>query len=102
MTADAWQDPDARSVAFYLDGADAPDLAADGSLMVDDDFLVLVNASWEPLDFTVPHTRPGQTWHQEIDTFDPTVTASALAWTAAGRVSVGPRSLVVLRGSSRP
>jgi glycogen operon protein len=102
MTADAWQDPDSRSVAFYLDGADAPDLAADGSLMVDDDFLVLVNAWWEPLDFTVPHTRPGQTWHQEIDTFDPTVTASALVWTAADRVSVGPRSLVVLRGSSRP
>ena len=40
--------------------------------MLDDDFLLLVNAWWEPLDFTVPPTRPGQTWCREIDTFDPT------------------------------
>jgi isoamylase len=102
MTADAWQDPDARSVAFYLDGADAPDLAADGSLMVDDDFLVLVNAWWEPLDFAIPPTRPGQTWQREIDTFDPTASASALVWAEADVVAVGPRSLVVLRGSATP
>ena len=56
--------PEARSVALYLDGADAPDLAADGSPLLDDDFLMLVNAWWEPLDFTVPPTRPGQIWHR--------------------------------------
>ena len=89
MTADAWRDPDARCVALYLDGADAPDLAADGSPMVDDDFLVLANAWWEPLDFAVPPTRPGQTWQREIDTFDPTATASALV-RAADVVAVGP------------
>ena len=56
---------------IYLDGADAPDRAADGSPLLDDDFLVLVNAWWEPLDFTLPPTRPGQVWQPEIDTFDP-------------------------------
>jgi isoamylase len=71
MTEAGWRDPDARSLALYLDGADAPDLAADGSPMLDDDFLLLVNAWWERLDFTIPPTRPGQTWLREIDTFDP-------------------------------
>jgi hypothetical protein len=66
MTAGAWRDPGARSVALYLDGADAPDLDADGRSMLDDDFLVLVNAWWEPLDFAIPGTRPGQTWLREI------------------------------------
>ena len=63
MTVDGWRDPEARSLALYLDGADAPDLADDGSPLVDDDFLMLVNAWWEPLDFTIPPSRPGQIWH---------------------------------------
>jgi isoamylase len=29
--------------------------------MLDDDFLVLVNAWWEPLAFTIPAARAGQT-----------------------------------------
>jgi hypothetical protein len=71
MTEAEWRDPDARSLALYLGGADAPDLAADGSPMLDDDFLLLVNAWWEPIDFTIPPTRPGQTWLREIDTSTP-------------------------------
>ena len=62
--------PTPGASALYLDGADDPDRAADGSALVDDDFLVLVNAWWEPLDFVIPSTRPGQTWYGEIDTFD--------------------------------
>ena len=57
MTGADWSDRDARAVAIYLDGSDAPDRAADGSLLIDDDFLVLVNAWWEPLGFTIPATR---------------------------------------------
>ena len=67
--------------------------------MIDDDFLLLVNAWWEPLTFTVPPTRPGQTWCREIDTFDPTAGRSAERSSVADPVAVGPRSVVVLRGS---
>jgi glycogen operon protein len=96
MTPDEWADANARSLAIYLDGADAPDRAADGHPLVDDDFLVLVNAWWEPLDFTIPVTRPQQAWHQEIDTFDPAASRPAAA--AGQPVRVGPRSVLVLRG----
>jgi isoamylase len=96
MTGADWADPGALSVAIYLDGSDDPDLADDGSPMLDDDFLVLVNAWWEPLDFVIPPARDGQTWRAEIDTYDPAATAPPRQ--AGDKVSVGPRSVTVLRG----
>jgi glycogen operon protein len=71
MTRVDWDDPDTRSIAVYLDGADDPDPAPDGTTLVDDDFLLLINAWWEPLNLSVPQTRPDQTWHAEIDTYEP-------------------------------
>jgi glycogen operon protein len=100
MTDVDWRDPDARSVALYLDGADAPDLADDGSPMIDDDFLILVNAWWEPLDFTIPPSRPGQSWHREIDTFDPVAPDVPGNQDAGDVIAVGPRSVLLLRASA--
>jgi len=97
LTGEQWADPNARSVAIYLDGTDAPDHAVDGTLLVDDDFLVLVNGWWEPLEFVVPPTRPGQTWQAEIDTFDPVTVAGRDKRTAGEAVTAGPRSILVLR-----
>jgi isoamylase len=98
MTAADWRDPAARSLALYLDGSDAPDHAPDGSPMLDDDFLLLVNAWWEPLAFTVPATRAGSLWHVALDTFDPATPAAAALLRAGDQLGVGPRSIVVLRG----
>jgi glycogen operon protein len=87
-------------VALYLDGSDDPDRAADGTLLLDDDFLVLVNAWWEPLDFVLPATRPSAEWRVEVDTYDPaSPTGSA---TAGTHVTVGPRSIVVLSDPRAP
>ena len=102
MEAGDWSDPNALAVALYLDGSDAPDRAADGTWLIDDDFMVLVNAWWEPLDFTLPDTRPQARWQEEIDTFDPVGAGSAVTRREAGdQVTVGPRSVVVLL-SPRP
>ena len=60
MTGADWSDRNALAVALYLDGSDDPDRAADGTPLLDDDFLVLVNAWWEPLGFTIPATRAGR------------------------------------------
>jgi isoamylase len=94
-----WADPDARAIAIYLDGSDDPDLAEDGTFLVDDDFLVLVNSWWEPLDFILPPTRPGAQWRVEIDTHDHAGPAgqAAFALDAGSHLTVGPRSVVVLR-----
>jgi isoamylase len=101
MTQECWDDGNALALGVYLDGSDAPDAAPDGSPMLDDDFLVLVNGWWEPLEFTVPPdslTRPGLAWQTEIDSFDPSRAASAPSRQAGDQVTVGPRSVVVLRG----
>jgi isoamylase len=98
MTSENWADPNGRSLSLYLDGRDDPDQAADGSLLVDDDFLFLANAWWEALEFVIPSSRPGQIWHGELDTFDPTKPPTPSPPFAGGTVTVGPRSVVVLRG----
>jgi len=99
MTGADWADPNALAVALYLDGSDAPDRAADGTWLIDDDFLVLVNAWWEPLDFVLPDTRPQVAWQVEIDTHDPgSQTGPAAADRKPGdHITVGPRSVVVLK-----
>ena len=98
MTDGDWSDESALAIALYLDGSDDPDHAADGTPLLDDDFLVLVNAWWEPLEFVLPSTRERAAWHVEVDTYDRTpATGSAAAVRRAGdRVAVGPRSLAVL------
>ena len=98
MTDENWADRGSLALAIYLDGADDPDPAADGSLLYDDDFLVLVNGWWEPLEFVVPQTQPGQSWLAEIDSHEPAAPASAPRRQAGDTVTVGPRSITVLRG----
>jgi glycogen operon protein len=44
MTPADWSDANALALGVYLDGSDAPDTGPDGRPMLDDDFLVLVNA----------------------------------------------------------
>jgi glycogen operon protein len=103
MNSGDWADPNALAIGIYLDGSDDPDQDADGSLLVDDDFLVLVNAWWEPLDFIVPPARPGQAWGTEIDSYDPQrPTGDGAQYQAGDKVTVGPRSVSVLRGPRAP
>jgi isoamylase len=105
MNGADWSDPSALSLGIYLDGSDDPDRAQDGTLMVDDDFLVLINAWWEPLDFIIPaETRDGQAWRTALDSYDLTLAGpgeAAAPQHAGDRVMVGPRSVRVLRGLHR-
>jgi isoamylase len=106
MTQADWDDGSALALGVYLDGSDAPDTGPDGQPLLDDDFLVLVNAWWENIQFTIPDSRPGLAWVAEIDSFDPAALGSADAADAADapqrqagdRVTIGPRSVMVLRG----
>jgi isoamylase len=101
MTQDDWADGDALALGVYLDGSDDPDTGPDGHPLLDDDFLVLVNAWWEPLAFTVPQARTGQRWHTDVDSFDPAAAGTAPVRQAGEQVTVGPRSVMVLRGPAR-
>jgi isoamylase len=94
-----WADPNARAIAIYLDGSDDPDRAEDGTPLLDDDFLILVNSWWEPLGFVLPATRPDAEWHAQIDSHDPAAPAGAAEHKAGDQVTVGPRSVAVFRST---
>ena len=98
MTGADWSDGSALAIALYLDGSDDPDQAADGTPMLDDDFLVLVNGWWEPLEFVLPITRDHAAWRLEVDTYDPAASGRSPGGTEATgqRRTVGPRSVLVL------
>jgi glycogen operon protein len=85
----------AQSVALFIDGSTDPHFRSDGTPLVDDDFLIFVNAWWEPLKFRIPVDVSASRWELVCDTFDP-----ARGGVAAETVGVGPRSLVVLRSHS--
>jgi glycogen operon protein len=99
VSHDQWADPTMHAIGVYLDGADAPDAAADGSPQLDDDFFVFVNAYWEQVMFTIPRVREqAQTWFVEVDSYDPAVSAAnAFPRHTGDTVAVRPRSLQVLR-----
>jgi glycogen operon protein len=99
MTVAEWEDPSTRSFTCFLDGDGWPDHARDGTVLVDDEFLLIVNAWWEPLDVVVPDTGTDRRWVRVIDTSRGRVDDDAHGPVAlAGDVvTVGPRSLVVHR-----
>jgi isoamylase len=94
MTEGDWQWPGARTVAVHLDGTAAPDLDHRGRPLPDDDLLILVNAWWEPVAFSLPDVGRPADWQVELDTDDPQRTTAV---SGGDPVTVGPRSLTVLR-----
>ena len=101
MTAENWADPNARSVALFIDGSTDPDTGADGTPMVDDDFFVLINAWWEPLTFTVPADLSARQWSVVCDTHDPERKDAIGHEVAVGQRSVVGPALADLRPKPR-
>jgi glycogen operon protein len=103
MTDTDWQSPATESVAVYVDGTVTPDHDPRGQPMLDDDMLVLVNGSAEPVSFTIPDAGKRCSWRAEIDSFDLRTDAAAPTDAGAGRqaragdpFTVGPRAFVLL------
>jgi glycogen operon protein len=99
VTDGQWGDSSMHAIAVYLDGADAPDDADDGTPLLDDDFLILVNGFWEDVKFTIPPVRSvPQTWFTELDSYDPAVSAARTFPRHTGDTVVArSRSVQVLR-----
>jgi glycogen operon protein len=91
MSSQDWNESFARAVTVALSG-DAGDPAHP-----DDPFLILINAWWEPLDFSVPTPLRDRAWCVEIDTADPSASGGAVDQSAP--VTLPGRSLVLLRAT---
>ena len=108
MTDSDWNAGWTRSVVMYADGQRDPDRDQQGRPILDDDLLLLINGWWEPLTFTLPDVGGPRAWECELDTFDGSTApartipaASATQLGAGSAITLGPRSLVLLK-AARP
>ncbi|HMC80027.1 MAG TPA: glycogen debranching protein GlgX, partial [Acidimicrobiia bacterium] len=116
MTGEDWESGFAKSVGVFLNGDAIPDPDPRGEKITDDSFLVLFNAHYEKLPFTIPGRDWGDHWVVVLDTdclplrpengaapANPTT----ISWEPGfgegepvkkgDQIDVGARSLVVLR-----
>jgi isoamylase len=94
MTQKDWNAPNAYTLGVFLNGHEIPSRTADGHEITDDSFLLLFNASGDPITFTLPTRRFGLRWAPELATGDGAPTDAVGART---EVHVDARSVVLLR-----
>jgi isoamylase len=92
MTSEDWGASYAMAVTMALSGAAGDDAPTD------DPFLVMFNAWWEPLDFSVPESLRSRDWQITVDTADPAAVDRAIDPSAG--VSLTGRSLMLLEGTA--
>ena len=60
MDMEDWSNTHAFSVMIYLNGSDIPEADWYGNQMVDNNFILIFNAHYEPIMFTLPDERYGK------------------------------------------
>jgi glycogen operon protein len=71
MTEEDWNVGYAKSISVFVNGVAMAEPDTRGERVVDDTFLWLVNAHFEPLAFSVPPQEWGSTWTRIFDTSEP-------------------------------
>ena len=95
MTEEDWSQGDAQAVMVFLNGQAIPEPDKRGDRIVDDSFLILLNAHGEDMTFTLPDEGYGDGWLVEIDTAAEVVDPGEYG--PDTEIRVVSRSLVVLR-----
>jgi isoamylase len=100
MTDAQWRESFARSLGVYLSGSSMDEDDERGRPIVDDDFLVLLNAHHDALPFRIPALETAPQWQQVIDTAHEDGFVPDLRVFRSGEVCpLQGRSIVVLRHS---
>ncbi|MDD9205494.1 glycogen debranching enzyme, partial [Georgenia sp. 10Sc9-8] len=94
MRDEDWNATYARSIMVFLNGQAIPEPDERGERIVDDSFLVLLNADAASTDFTIPPPSYAKTWTAVIDT-DGTIEVGA-SRAAGATLTVAGRSVIVL------
>ena len=97
MTQRDWQQPGAHVLGVFLNGQEIADRTPRGEPIEDDSFLLLFNAHYEDVTFTLPARRFGAEWMHELCTFEPELEVGSQRWPSRGEVAVRARSTRLLR-----
>jgi glycogen operon protein len=71
MSHDDWIQPLNRAISVFLNGEVLMSTSAQGQPIVDDSFLILMNANAVPIRFMTPAILSKRHWRLELDTADP-------------------------------
>ena len=100
MDMDDWQNTHAFSMMIYLNGSDIPEVDWYGNRMVDNDFILIFNAHYEPIMFTLPDERYGCKWQLVVDTHNPD--EPELSYEAGFMITAQSRSFLMLMSAKKP
>jgi isoamylase len=99
VTENYWRTAGAKALAVFLNGEAISEPDPRGERISDDRFLLLFNASAEPVTFTLPEARFGPEWEVMVDTAGPQIAAihgDLPTLTAKAEWEVSSRSVIVL------
>ncbi|MGH3965677.1 MAG: glycogen debranching protein GlgX [Pseudonocardiaceae bacterium] len=100
MSDEDWNVDHAKAVGIFLNGRGIPERDALGERIMDDSFLLLINAHHASIMFTLPAEAYGRIWEIVIDTADPLLAKARRRQSHAkpgGRLRVAARAMLVLR-----
>jgi isoamylase len=100
MCEEDWNVGFAKTVGIFLNGRGIPERGDLGERIIDDSFLLLINANHRPITFTLPDSAYGRSWEIVVDTADPLLANARRKQrdaVAGGRLRVQARAMLVLR-----
>jgi glycogen operon protein len=98
MNDDDWFDETRRTIGMWIDGSTSLSRDRDGELIADDSWLLLLHASGEPLEITLPGIGFGDVFVPVLDSGTPRgVPADETPIEAGKTLTMPPRTLLVFR-----
>lgn len=99
MDLEAWSNTHAFSIMVFLNGSDIPEPDWYGNTMVDNDFILIFNAHYEPIMFTLPEEEYGRKWKLIVDTHNPK--GPELNYEAGFAITAQSRSFMLLMSDEK-
>ncbi|MDJ0736353.1 MAG: glycogen debranching protein GlgX [Nostocaceae cyanobacterium] len=97
MTEEQWNSGYAKAIGIFLNGQEIGTPGPQGQRIIDDSFLLLFNAHYEMLEFTLPKGLKDWEWLTIIDTTKPRFVVRGKRYFDDIPIPVSARSIVVLR-----
>ena len=98
MTKDQWNDGLAKVIGIFLNGEEIATPNRRGERIIDDSFILLFNAHYETVEFSLPESLQQGHWQTVMDTAQPRFLQRGRGYSAeAPKAPVAGRALVVLQ-----
>jgi len=97
MTDNDWESEWIRCIGVRVSGDVTHEINEDGSALIDDDFVMILNSYQESVKFQLPAFVPGATWEVSIDTSMPVEGEKREPVKGGLTIDVHSRSLILLR-----